>query len=157
MPRRGRRMGGICLSTTLAKASDRGRRWTASICRFVDTRRRSGNRDYWVVAHVFGKRGSLERIPIGDIGRCASYARTWRLVRRCPPLRKKAHQNSGPIDRSAITLPHPKEVLQGPSIQLIKASLSSEPRPLYSVSQQARSGIGRRREWFHNQYIRRDQ
>src|SRR6266446_9092944 len=67
---------------------------------------------------------------IGNIGRWAGYARTWHLVRRCPPLWKKAHQTSGPVDcppSLPITLK-----------QYSKAILSSESRPLYPVSEQAR-------------------
>ncbi len=63
-----------------------------------------GSGDSWVVGRLLAFRGSLEPHTIGNTGRWAGYARTWHLVRRCPPLWKKAHQNSGPVDLSSITL-----------------------------------------------------
>src|ERR1700675_4950148 len=87
IPRWGCWIGGISLPTTLPKATDRGRRRTVPMCRLMDTHRRRGSGDHWVVGRHLAFRGPLEPNTIGNIGRWAGYARTWRLVRRCAPLR----------------------------------------------------------------------
>src|SRR6266851_3101014 len=99
------------------------------MCWLVDTHRRRGNGDYWAVGRVFEAHGSLQPTTAGDIGSWAGYARSWRLVRRCTPLRKKAYQSS--VDLSYITR-------------------KSSPKHHYQVNQQARFGIIARRRWFHN-------
>jgi len=82
------------VTAPLSKSPDWRRCRTVAGRGIVDPCRRRGSGDCRIVGRLLAFRGSLEQYIIGNIGCWAGYAGTWRLVRRRPPLWKKAHQIS---------------------------------------------------------------